>query len=199
MLGSVSTHTGHLHADTPTFPAESTVMNRTALRVVTGMCALVFAALSAVGPATADDRVVEPRPADARAWGLSAALVENAPLVTAIAQARADFRMSALAARTAWRTAMLGIRDEVLAEAASARTGSRMDYRDLLQQAWDRHRDQVDTATAAAKSSLLTARGVHTAAVTAAFAQHAPGASLPRAVLEPGWWAPMGDGTWLAR
>lgn len=174
-------------------------MNRTALRVVTGMCALAFTALSVVGTATADDRTVEPRPADARSWGLSATLAENAPLVTAIAQARADFRVSALAARTAWRTAMLGIRDEVLAEAASARTGSRTDYRELVEQAWARHRDQVDTATAAAKSSLLTARGVYTTAVTAAFAQHAPGTSVPRPVLEPGWWSPVGDGTWLAR
>ena len=174
-------------------------MNRTALRVVAGLGALALATLSLAGTATADDRLVEPRPADARSWGLGSVLAENAPLVSALAQARADFRLSALAARTAWRTAMLGIRDDVLAEAASARTSSRAEYRDLLEQAWTRHRDQVDTATAAAKSSLLTARAVHASAVASAFAQHAPAATVPRAVLEPDWWSPASDGAWLAR
>ena len=171
-------------------------MNRTALRLLTGIAAVAVAVVSpaAVGSALADDR-----PVDTRTWGLTSALAENAPLVTAIASARDDFRVSSIAARTAWRTAMQGIRDEVLAEAASARTGTAADYRAALERAWARYGDQVDTATAAARSSLLTARSVYTSAVTVAFAKYAPGVAVPRAVLEPGWWVTVTDGLWTAR
>lgn len=171
-------------------------MNRTALRVLTGIAALAVAVVSpaAVGSALADDR-----PVDARAWGLSSAQAENVPLVTAVTSARDDFRVASIAARTAWRTAMQGIRADVLAEAASARTTTAADYRAALERAWARYGDQVDTATAAARSSLLTARAVYTSAVTAAFTQYAPGTTVPRAVLEPGWWGTITDGLWTSR
>jgi len=171
-------------------------MNRTALRVLTGIAALAVAVVSpaALGSALADDR-----PVDTRTWGLSSTLADNEPLVTAIASARDDFRVASIAARTAWRTAMQGIRDEVLAEVASARTSTASDYRAALERAWARYGDQVDTAAAAARSSLLTARSVYTSAITAAFAKYAPGASVPRAVLEPGWWGTVTDGLWTSR
>ena len=171
-------------------------MNRTALRVLTGIAAVAVAVMSpaALGSALADDR-----PIDTRTWGLSTTLTENTPLVTAIASARDDFRASSIAARTAWRTAMQGIRAQALADAASARTTTAADYRAALERAWVRYGDQVDTATAAARSSLLTARAVYTAAVNAAFTQYAPDATVPRAVLEPGWWSAVTDGLWTSR
>lgn len=171
-------------------------MNRTALRVLTGIAAMAVAVVSpaALGSAIADDR-----PLDARTWGLSSTQAENVPLVTAIESARDDFRDASIAARTAWRTAMQGIRAEVLADAASARTTTAADYRAALERAWARYGDQVDTATAAARSSLLTARALYTSAVNAAFAQYAPGSTVPRAVLEPGWWAAVTDGLWASR
>lgn len=171
-------------------------MNRTALRVLTGIAALAVAVASpaALGSALADDR-----PVDTRTWGLSTTLAGNTPLVAAIASARDDFRASSVAARTAWRTAMQGIRAEVLADAASARTTNAADYRAALERAWVRYGDQVDTATAAARSSLLTARAIYANAVTAAFAQHAPDATVPRGVLEPGWWSAVTEGLWTSR
>ena len=171
-------------------------MNRTALRVLTGIAAVAIAVMSpaALGSALADDR-----PIDTRTWGLSTTLAENTPLVTAIASARDDFRSSSIAARTAWRTAMQGIRAQALADAASARTTTAADYRAALERAWVRYGDQVDTATAAARSSLLTARAVYTAAVNAAFTQYAPDTTVPRAVLEPGWWSAITDDLWTSR
>ena len=171
-------------------------MNRTALRVLTGIAALAIAAVSpaALGSALADDR-----PLDTRTWGLTSAQAENVPLVTAIASARDDFRVASIAARTAWRTTMQGIRAEVLADAASERASTAGDYRAALERAWARHGDQVDTATAAARSTLLTARSIYTSAVTAAFTTYAPGAAVPRGVLEPGWWGTVTDGLWTSR
>jgi hypothetical protein len=97
----------------------------------------------------------------------SAALPEE--LTTAIGSARAEFRSAAVAARLALRTALRGAPTSL--ESATAR--------------------------AAARASLQTARTVYGAAVSAAVARFAPGVTLPRTVLEPGWWTGMSDVEWL--
>ena len=55
----------------------------------------------------------------------------------------------------------------------------------------------MDTAAGSAKASLMTARSIYTAAVTAAFYEHAAGTSVPRLVQDPSAWLGLGETRWL--
>jgi hypothetical protein len=200
-------------------------MNRTALRVVTAAAALVLGvtAPGAIGIAAADER-----PADLRTWGLSAALQQDEALVADIKAARDAYRAAALSARTAYRTALEGLQLQIQEATAAPRASARAAgdaYRAALEgqlagdldelkaefaDAWTAYRDAllaaraavqpaIDTAAGSAKASLMTARSIYTNAVTAAFAQHAPGTSVPRVLQEPGWWMGMSDSRWLGQ
>ncbi len=200
-------------------------MNRTALRVVTAAAALVLGitAPGAVGIAAADDR-----PIDARSWGLSTELQQNERLVIALQSARDAYRSSAVSARTAFRTALEGIQetitDDTSAQRADARTAGDA-YRAVLEgdatgdlsalklefvRAWNAYRDALvaarvaarpamDTAAGSAKATLMTARSIYTNAVNVAFADHAPGVSVPRVLQDPSTWMGMSDSRWLGQ
>ena len=200
-------------------------MNRTALRVVTAAAALVLGVTSpgAIGVAAADDR-----PIDARSWGLSSELQQNGDLVIALQSARDDYRAYALSARSALRTVLQGVQDDISDATASQRAAARSAgdaYRAVLEgratgdlvelkaaftTAWTAYRDALsaaraaarpamDTAAGSAKASLMTARSIYTAAVNAAFAEHAPGAGVPRLVQDPSAWLGVGDSRWLVQ
>lgn len=200
-------------------------MNRTALRVVTAAAALVLGLASpgAIGVAAADDR-----PVDARSWGLGSELQRNADLIAALQSAREDYRASALSARTAFRTVLLGVQERMTETTASQRTAARTAgdaYRAVLEgratgdlaalkadfaSAWNAYRDALvtaraaarpamDTAAGSAKASLMTARSLYTKAVTDAFAEHAPGAVVPRPIQDPSAWLGVGDSRWLVQ
>ena len=55
----------------------------------------------------------------------------------------------------------------------------------------------MDTAAGSAKASLMTARSIYTAAVNAAFAEHATGTTVPRLLQDPSAWLGLGDTRWL--
>ena len=200
-------------------------MNRTALRVVTAAAALVLGitAPGAIGIAAADDR-----PVDARAWGLASELQQNGGLVAALQLAREDYRASVLSTRSAFRTVVEGVQDDITEATASQRAAARSAgdaYRAVLEgrsdgdlaalkaeftSAWNAYRDSLvaarvaarsamDTAAGSAKASLMTARSMYTAAVTAAFAKHAPGVGVPRVVQDPSAWLGVGDSRWLVQ
>ena len=192
-------------------------MNRTALRVVTAAAALVLgvSAPGALGTAAADDR-----PVDARAWGLSSELQQNPELITALQSAREDYRTAALSARSTYRTVLEGVQLDIAETTASLRGAARTAgdaYRAVLEgqstgdlsalraqfaNAWNAYRDALsaaraaarpamDTAAGSAKASLMTARSIYTAAVNAAFAEHATGRPCPDCCRTPvrgsGW------------
>lgn len=200
-------------------------MNRTALRIVTAAATLMLGATApgVIGIAAADDR-----PADVRAWGLSAELQQDVALVTDLKAARDSYRASALSARTAFRTALEGvqllIQEQTGPERAAARaagdayravlegaaTGDLAELKDEFASAWNAYRDAllaaraaaqsaVDTATGSAKASLITARSIYTNAVLTAFAQHAPGTAVPKLLQDPGSWMGMSDSRWLGQ
>ena len=177
----------------------------------------------AIGIAAADDR-----PVDARTWGLSSELQQNAGLVAALQDAREDYRASVLSTRSAFRTVLDGVQDRITEETSAQRAAARSAgdaYRAVLDgrstgdlaalkaeftSAWNTYRDALlaariearsamDTAAGAAKASLMTARSMYTAAVTAAFAKHAPGTVVPRVVQDPSAWLGLGDSRWLAQ
>ncbi len=198
-------------------------MNRSALRVVTAAAALVLGltAPGAMGIAAADDR-----PVDARAWGLSSELQQNTALIAALQPAREDYRTAALSARSALRTMIEGVQEDITEATTPQRVAARLagdayravvegrangdaavlraqfatawnSYRDALAAARTAARPAMDTATGSAKASLMTARSLYTAAVNAAFAKHAQGTSVPRVVQDPSAWLGVGDSRWL--
>lgn len=200
-------------------------MNRTALRLVTAAAALALGltAPGAFGIAAADDRTI-----DARSWGLGSELQQNAELVAALDTAREDYRASAVAARASYRTVLQGVQERITATTASQRaaartagdayravlegraTGDLADLKSQFASAWNAYRDALlaaraaarpamDTAAAAAKASLMTARSIYTKAVTDAFVEHAPGVSVPRLLQDPSAWMGLGDSRWLVQ
>jgi hypothetical protein len=200
-------------------------MNRTALRLVTAAAALALGltAPGALGIAAADDR-----PTDARTWGLSSELQQNAELVAALERAREDYRATVVSARTTFRTVLQGVQDGIADATASQRAVARTAgdaYRAALEgrdtddidelkaefaSAWNAYRDAllaaraaarpaIDTATGSAKASLMTARSIFTRAVADAFAEHAPGVNVPRLLQDPSAWMGLGDSRWLVQ
>ena len=198
-------------------------MNRTALRGMTATAAFVLAlaAPGALGTAAADDRSADPR-----GWGLSSELQQDAGLVSEIRAAREAYRTSAQSARTAYRTALQGIEREIQLSTASRRAAARTAgdaYRAVLEgavtgdlerlrsefsSAWTEYREAqastvdaaqpaIDTAAGSAKATLMTARSIYASALQAAFAEHAPGVSVPRLLQDPGSWMGMSESRWL--
>lgn len=136
---------------------------RAVTAVVGALLAIAAVLTVSASPAAADDPAPDIR-------GLTADQQGNSGLVSAIADARAQFRETAVATRLALRTALI---------ASTSGAGA-------------------DTARAAAKSSLVTARSQYTSRVIAAFARYAPGSPIARTVLDPSWWPGRTDGSWLA-
>jgi len=156
-----------------------TSLGRRLLAAGAGACLLVC--LGAAGPAQADST-----PEDIRSWGLTAEQRSDTDLVTAIEDARERLRTSVQSIRTSLRTTVEGIRLDIASESAAQRIANKPTHdRELLM------------ATAQARSGLQTARAVYLSTVIAAVAAHAPGQTVPRALLETASWSGIGDGAWL--
>lgn len=164
-------------------------MHRTALRALVVALAAAALALPSSTAVAADDEPDAIR-------GLTASQAADLGLVDAIATAREDFRTSAIAARTTLKATLDGIRADILADAARVRAGTTT-YREALARARAARQGQVDTAVAAARSQLITARTLYAAAVAAAFAREVPGDTPARPLLDPTWWPGISDSTWL--
>lgn len=154
-------------------------VGRRLLAAAVGACLL--SGLVAVGPARADST-----PDDLRTWGLTVDLRGDQGLVDAVGSARDQFRLAVASARTSLRTTVDGVRADIARETAAQRIANRA-----------AHDREILMAVATARSSLQGARVLYLRSIASAFAAHAPGTSVPRALLETASWSGIGDGEWL--
>ena len=152
---------------------------RRLMAVAAGACLVL--SLGVAGPAAADSP-----PDDVRTWGLTLDQRGDEQLVTSLEAARSRFRLAVQSTRATLRTTLDGIRLDIADETAAQRLANRA-----------LHDREVLMAVATARSSLQSARALYLASVAAAFAAHAPGSTVPRALLETASWSGIGDGAWL--